>query len=100
MRFALFVVLIGLELKVNAYNIPFSVSESAEMVNKVCLYPCKEIGLDKGTKVTVDFTLKNADHAAQGERFPRQAPQSLSDFRSIRHVKAYFFRCIHFQSIH
>lgn len=58
-----------ISMQVHAYFIPFSFSNSAEMVNKVCLSPCKEIGLEKGTKVTVDFTLSTVNSGAAGGSF-------------------------------
>jgi hypothetical protein len=61
-------------INVHAYSIPFSFSNSAEMVNKVCLSPCREIGLEKGTKVTVDFTLSTANTGAEGEHIPHCTP--------------------------
>lgn len=60
-RVLLCTALFSLGIFVDAYSIPFSFSDSADIVNKVCLYPCGEVGLEKGTKVTVDVTLSNAN---------------------------------------
>ncbi len=61
------VAVVFLGIQVDAYAIPFSFSNSAEIVNKVCLHPCREIGLEKGTRVTVDLTLSNANSGAEGD---------------------------------
>jgi hypothetical protein len=65
--FILCVAAFCLGIRVDAYAIPFSFTNSADIVNKVCLHPCREIGLEKGTRVTVDFTLSNADSGAEGD---------------------------------
>lgn len=99
-RVLLCTALFSLGIFVDAYSIPFSFSDSADIVNKVCLYPCGEVGLEKGTKVTVDVTLSNANAGPEGDCIPQIAPHLLSEICSIRGFKTHFFRCLHIESIH
>ena len=99
-RVVLCTALFSLGIFVDAYSIPFSFSESADIVNKVCLYPCEEVGLEKGTKVTVDVTLSQADSDSQGDYIPQNAPYLLSQRHCIREFKTDFFRRLHIESIH
>jgi hypothetical protein len=79
-RVLLCTALFSLGIFVDAYSIPFSFSDSADIVNKVCLNPCGEVGLEKGTKVTVDVTLSNANSGSEGDCIPQFcASSSVSD---------------------
>ena len=99
LRSTLFVALCCLGIGVDAYSIPFSFSNSAELVNKVCLYPCLALGLEKGTQVTVDFSITNSNSGAQGE-CAELPPYHLSHSDAIRVLETSFFCSLYSESIH
>jgi len=100
-RLALCVALFSLGIGADAYSIPFSFSNSAELVNKVCLYPCLAVGLEKGAQVTVDFSLTNSNSGSPGECHAELMPWRIShNCYSIRILETSFFCRLYSESIH
>ena len=85
--FILCVAVFCLGIRVDAYVIPFSFANSADIVNKVCLHPCREIGLEKGTRVTVDFTFSNTDSGSEGDYISQLLQHFLPHRFSTPHQK-------------